>query len=76
MIKINGMQIEQVDYEYGLTFPDDPNALICEDIDDAHSAYKTACEFDGEPSLVRRAIFVSVWQPADDELVTASVDAR
>lgn len=75
MIKIDGMQIEQVDYEYGLKFPDDENTLVCQDDDDARSAYGLARELDGKPSLVRRAIFVSVWQPADDELIAVRADA-
>lgn len=75
MIKINGMKIEQVDHEYGVQFPDENEPLVCDDGDDAQSAYRLAREFGGEPALVRRTIFVSGWHPADDEFVTASVNA-
>ena len=71
VIKIDGMKIEQVDYEYGLKFAHDSEPLICEDSDDAQSALQLAREYDADPALMRRIIFVSGWHRADDENVRA-----
>jgi hypothetical protein len=76
MIKIDGTKIEIVDYEYGVQFPDDTEPLICDDADHALDAYKTARMFDARPELMRRTIFVSVWQRADDEGVSAVASGR